>query len=63
MDDPNLTMEEYIRLKEEKDHKRRKVFNWQTATHEKIRVDDDLHDLGSVESEFPAIVFNDMLTS
>ncbi|GKC46025.1 hypothetical protein Tco_1063747 [Tanacetum coccineum] len=63
MDDPNLTMEEYIRLEEEKDHKRKKVFNWQTTTHEKIRVDDDLHDLGSVESEFPAIVFNDMLTS
>ncbi|GKD73339.1 hypothetical protein Tco_1331621 [Tanacetum coccineum] len=38
MDDPNLTMEEYIRLEEEKARKRRKVFNWQTATYRKIKV-------------------------
>ncbi|GJT69185.1 hypothetical protein Tco_1028471 [Tanacetum coccineum] len=59
MDDPNLTMEEYIRLEEEKAHKHGKVFNWQTATYGKIRVDDDLHNLSSVEAEFPAIVIND----
>ncbi|GJT04903.1 hypothetical protein Tco_0839365 [Tanacetum coccineum] len=59
MDDPNLTMEEYIRLEEEKARKRGKVFNWQTATYEKIKVDDDLHDLSSMEAEFPAIVIND----
>ncbi|GJU75793.1 hypothetical protein Tco_1272863 [Tanacetum coccineum] len=58
MDDPNLTMEEYIRLEEEKAHKRRKVFNYQTATYGKIRVDDDLHNLSSMEAEFPAIVIN-----
>ncbi|GJY65468.1 hypothetical protein Tco_0467706 [Tanacetum coccineum] len=59
MDDPNLTIEEYIRLEEEKALKREKVFNWQTATYGKIRVDDDLHNLSSVEAEFPAIVIND----
>ncbi|GKB35274.1 hypothetical protein Tco_0880216 [Tanacetum coccineum] len=59
MDDLNLTMEEYIRLEEEEAHKRRKVFNWQTTTYGKIRVDDDLHNLSSVEAEFPAIVIND----
>ncbi|GJY64565.1 hypothetical protein Tco_0466025 [Tanacetum coccineum] len=59
MDDPNLTMEEYIKLEEEKAHKREKVFNWQTAIYGKIRVDDDLHNLSSVEAEFPAIVIND----
>ncbi|GKD34925.1 hypothetical protein Tco_1250434 [Tanacetum coccineum] len=37
MDDPNLTMEGYIRLEEEKVRKRGKVFNWQTATYGKIR--------------------------
>ncbi|GJV70771.1 hypothetical protein Tco_1490766, partial [Tanacetum coccineum] len=63
MEDPNLTMEEYIRIEEEKAHKREKVFNWQTATYGKIRVDDDLHNLSYVETEFPAIVFNDTLTS
>ncbi|GJZ26776.1 hypothetical protein Tco_0571029, partial [Tanacetum coccineum] len=33
MDDPNITMEEYIRLKEEKARKHGKVFNWETATY------------------------------
>ncbi|GKC42001.1 hypothetical protein Tco_1059723, partial [Tanacetum coccineum] len=59
MDNPNLTIEEYIRLEEEKARKHGKVFNWQTATYGKIRVDDDLHDLSSVEAEFPTIVIND----
>ncbi|GJV39255.1 hypothetical protein Tco_1417695 [Tanacetum coccineum] len=59
MDDPNMTMEEYIKLEEEKAHRRGRVFNWKTATYGKIRVDDDLHDLRSVEAEFPAIVIND----
>ncbi|GJU01223.1 hypothetical protein Tco_1111561 [Tanacetum coccineum] len=36
MDDPNITMEEYIRLEEEKARKRKKVFNWKTAKYEKI---------------------------
>ncbi|GJS67170.1 hypothetical protein Tco_0681734 [Tanacetum coccineum] len=31
MDDPNITMEEYIKLEEEKAQKRGKVFNWETA--------------------------------
>ncbi|GKF41526.1 hypothetical protein Tco_0124868, partial [Tanacetum coccineum] len=59
MDDPNMTMEEYIKLEEEKARRRGRVFNWQTATYGKIRIDDDLHDLSSVEAEFPAIVIND----
>ncbi|GJS60593.1 hypothetical protein Tco_0655377 [Tanacetum coccineum] len=36
-----------------------KVFNWKTATYGKIKVDDDLHSLSSIEAEFPAIVIND----
>ncbi|GJU79012.1 hypothetical protein Tco_1276082 [Tanacetum coccineum] len=62
MDDPNITMEEYIRLEEEKAHRCGKVFNWKTATYGKIWYDKDVHDLRSVETEFPAIVFNDSLT-
>ncbi|GKE84323.1 hypothetical protein Tco_1558065, partial [Tanacetum coccineum] len=62
-DDPNITMEEYIRLEEEKARRRGKVYNWETATYGKIWDNEDVHDLGSVETEFPAIVFNDMLTS
>ncbi|GKD52936.1 hypothetical protein Tco_1286323 [Tanacetum coccineum] len=61
MDDPDITMEEYNRLKEEKDRMRGKVYNWETATYCKIWDNEDVHDLGSVETEFPAIVFNDTL--
>ncbi|GKE95854.1 hypothetical protein Tco_1580709 [Tanacetum coccineum] len=63
MDDPNITMEEYIRLEEEKDRRSGRVYNWETATYGKIWYDEDVHDLRSVETEFPSIVFNDALTS
>ncbi|GJR70129.1 hypothetical protein Tco_0016194 [Tanacetum coccineum] len=33
MDDPNITMKEYIRLEEEKSRRRGKVYNWETATY------------------------------
>nr|GEZ20194.1 hypothetical protein [Tanacetum cinerariifolium] len=35
----------------------------ETAKHAKICYDEDVHDLRSVETEFPAIVLNDSLTS
>ncbi|GJU24327.1 hypothetical protein Tco_1162948 [Tanacetum coccineum] len=63
MDDPGITIEEYIRLEEEKARRRGKVYNWETATYGKIWDNEDVHDLRSVETEFPAIVFNDRLTS
>ncbi|GKA05788.1 hypothetical protein Tco_0684908 [Tanacetum coccineum] len=63
MDNPNITMEEYIRLKEEKARRRGKVYNRETAKHGKIWYDEDVHDLRSVETEFPAIFFNDELSS
>ncbi|GJZ62760.1 hypothetical protein Tco_0618897 [Tanacetum coccineum] len=62
MDHPNITMEEYIRLEEEKARRRGKVYNWETAMYGKIWDNEDVHDLGYVETEFPAIVFNDTLT-
>ncbi|GKA90404.1 hypothetical protein Tco_0812274 [Tanacetum coccineum] len=63
IDDPNITIEEYIRLEEEKARRRGKVYNWEIATYGKIWDNEDVHDLGSVETEFPSIVFNDTLTS
>nr|GEU56999.1 hypothetical protein [Tanacetum cinerariifolium] len=45
MDNPNITIEEYIRLEEEKAQKRRKVFNWKTAKYGKIWCDEDVRDL------------------
>ncbi|GKD55639.1 hypothetical protein Tco_1289026 [Tanacetum coccineum] len=63
MEDPNITMGEYIRLEEEKTRRHGKVYNWETATYGRIWYDDDVHDLRSVETEFSAIIFNDELTS
>ncbi|GKB02808.1 hypothetical protein Tco_0830897 [Tanacetum coccineum] len=63
IDDPNITMEEYTRLEEEKARRRGKVYNLETAMYGKIWYDEDVHDLRSVETEFPAIVFNDTLMS
>ncbi|GKC36088.1 hypothetical protein Tco_1048472, partial [Tanacetum coccineum] len=63
MDDPNITMEEYIRLEEEKAHRHGKVYNWEIDKYGKIWDNEDVHDLGSVETEFSSIVFNDTLTS
>ncbi|GKD16611.1 hypothetical protein Tco_1205769 [Tanacetum coccineum] len=56
-------MEEYIRREEEKASRCGKVYNWETATYGKIWYNEDVHDLRSVETEFPAIVLNDALTS
>ncbi|GJX50126.1 hypothetical protein Tco_0276971 [Tanacetum coccineum] len=53
MDDPNITMAEYIQLEEEKSHRRGQEFNWETATY----VSSDF------ENEFPAIMYTDALTS
>ncbi|GKB37253.1 hypothetical protein Tco_0882195, partial [Tanacetum coccineum] len=52
-----------IRLEEEKARKRGKVFNWETAKYGKIWYDEDIHNLRSVETEFPAIAFNDEVSS
>ncbi|GJS12799.1 putative ribonuclease H-like domain-containing protein [Tanacetum coccineum] len=63
MDNPNITMEEYIRLEEEKACRRGKVYNWETATYGKIWDNEDVYDFGFVEIEFLAVDFNDTLTS
>ncbi|GJU37029.1 hypothetical protein Tco_1185383 [Tanacetum coccineum] len=63
MDDPNITIEEYIRLEEEKSRRNGKVYNWETTTYGKIWYDNDIYDHRSVETEFLAIVFNDELKS
>nr|GFD21219.1 hypothetical protein [Tanacetum cinerariifolium] len=56
-------MEEYIRLEEEKACRHGKVYNWETAMYGKIWDNEDVHDLRSVETKFPTIIFNDTLTS
>ncbi|GJU05275.1 hypothetical protein Tco_1121705, partial [Tanacetum coccineum] len=63
MDDPNITMEVYIRIEEEKARRHGKVYNWETATYSRIWDNDKVHNLRFVETEFSAIVFNDTFTS
>ncbi|GJX23497.1 hypothetical protein Tco_0227942 [Tanacetum coccineum] len=53
MDDPNITMEEYIRLQEEKALRHGRTFNWQTATYGKVEYYEDEDDC--LTTEFPAI--------
>ncbi|GJT11537.1 hypothetical protein Tco_0858579 [Tanacetum coccineum] len=62
MDDPDITIGEYIRIEEEKARRRGHVYNWETATYGRIWYDEDVHYLRSFEKEFPAIVYNDALT-
>ncbi|GJR95643.1 hypothetical protein Tco_0267817 [Tanacetum coccineum] len=57
MNDPNITMEEYIRLEEEKALSRGETFNWQTATFGRIRHYYKEERFTNFEEEFPAIVF------
>ncbi|GKD21006.1 hypothetical protein Tco_1222709 [Tanacetum coccineum] len=39
MEDPNITIEEYIRLKEEKARRRGKMYNWETAMYAALSCD------------------------
>nr|GEW04538.1 RNA-directed DNA polymerase, eukaryota, nucleotide-binding alpha-beta plait domain protein [Tanacetum cinerariifolium] len=41
MDDPNITMKEYIRLEEEKARRNGKVYNWETDTYGKIWLEEE----------------------
>nr|GEW16719.1 hypothetical protein [Tanacetum cinerariifolium] len=77
MDEPNITMVEYIQLKEEKARRRGQEYNWETATYE-VSFDfeneyqaivynntatSELEVSIDFENEFPAIVYNDALNS
>ncbi|GJY39454.1 hypothetical protein Tco_0425818 [Tanacetum coccineum] len=62
MDDPNITMEEYIQLMADKARGRDQTFNWETATYGEVYCED--HDsFIDFETDFPAIVYNDASTS
>ncbi|GJW16583.1 hypothetical protein Tco_0024019 [Tanacetum coccineum] len=63
MEDPYITMEEYIQLEAEKAHRRGQTFNWETATYDKVRYFEDIDYFKDFETEFPAIVYKDALTS
>ncbi|GJU67064.1 hypothetical protein Tco_1253323 [Tanacetum coccineum] len=52
-----------LNISEEHKENRKERFKILTRMKNKIWYDEDVHDLRSVENEFPAIVFNDSLTS
>ncbi|GKC09881.1 hypothetical protein Tco_1001491, partial [Tanacetum coccineum] len=61
MDNPNITMEEYIRLEEEKARRQGRTFDWQTARYGKreyYEAEDD--SFTDVRTEYPAIVLDDI---
>ncbi|GKC33467.1 hypothetical protein Tco_1040761, partial [Tanacetum coccineum] len=60
MDNPDITMEEYIRLKEEKDQRRGETFNRQTTTFGKREHYYEEECFMNFEEEFPAIIFGKM---
>ncbi|GJT70044.1 hypothetical protein Tco_1029330 [Tanacetum coccineum] len=64
MDNPNITIEEYIRFEEEKARRHSQTFNWQTVTFEKVENYEDEDDCSiDFETEFSAIVFDNTLTT
>ncbi|GJZ89806.1 hypothetical protein Tco_0661733 [Tanacetum coccineum] len=62
MDDPNITMEEYIQLMNDKARGRDQMFNWETAMYGKVYCK-DLDSFIEFETDFPAIVYNDASSS
>ncbi|GKB58132.1 hypothetical protein Tco_0914318 [Tanacetum coccineum] len=62
MDDPNITIEEYIQLMADKARGCDKTFNWETAMYGEVYCK-DLDSFIDFETNFPAIVYNDTSTS
>nr|GEW02450.1 hypothetical protein [Tanacetum cinerariifolium] len=62
MDDPNITMKEYIQFMADIAQGRDQMFNWETATYSKEYCD-DLDSFTKFETDFPTIVYNDASTS
>ncbi|GJR37346.1 hypothetical protein Tco_1213030 [Tanacetum coccineum] len=62
MDDPNITMEEYIQLMADKARGCDQTFNWETTTYDKVYCK-DLDSFTDFETDFPVIIYNDASTS
>nr|GEV67091.1 hypothetical protein [Tanacetum cinerariifolium] len=63
MDDPNITMVEYIQIEEEKACRHVQKFNWEAATYGKVRYLEDIDYFKYFKNQFPDIVYNNALTS
>ncbi|GKD20283.1 hypothetical protein Tco_1221986 [Tanacetum coccineum] len=60
MGDTNITMEEYIKIKEEKAQRDGLVFNWQTAKFGRTEHYYEEECFSNFKEEFPAIVFGEI---
>nr|GEU41168.1 reverse transcriptase domain-containing protein [Tanacetum cinerariifolium] len=58
IDDPNIIMEEYIKLEEEKARRQGQTFNWQNATYGKMEYYKD-DSFTNLKTEYPTIVLDD----
>ncbi|GKD51670.1 hypothetical protein Tco_1280646, partial [Tanacetum coccineum] len=63
IDDPDITIKEYIQLEDEKARRRGQEFNWETATYGKVSYFEDIDYFKDFENEFQAIVYKDALAS
>ncbi|GKE14918.1 hypothetical protein Tco_1422495 [Tanacetum coccineum] len=61
MDDPNITMEEYIRLQDDLAQRHGQTFNLENATYGKEYCD-NLYFFTDFEADFPAIIYNNAST-
>ncbi|GKC41448.1 hypothetical protein Tco_1059170 [Tanacetum coccineum] len=62
MDDPNITMEEYIQIMADKARGYGQTSNWETATNDEVYCD-DLDSFTDFKTYFPTIVYNDASSS
>ncbi|GJX07025.1 hypothetical protein Tco_0194957 [Tanacetum coccineum] len=61
IDDPNITMEEYIRLEVEKAQRQGRTFDWKTARYGKTEYYENEDDsFTNLKTEYPAIFFDDI---
>ncbi|GJY16133.1 hypothetical protein Tco_0386555 [Tanacetum coccineum] len=63
MDNPDITIEEYIKLEAEKARRRGQTFNWENATYGKVRYCEDIDYFKDFETDFPTVVYKDALAS
>ncbi|GJR74998.1 hypothetical protein Tco_0087363 [Tanacetum coccineum] len=59
MDNPNITMEEYIEFEAEKAHRHAQTFKWETVTYGKVRYNEDIDYFKDFEIDFAATVYKD----
>ncbi|GJU96724.1 hypothetical protein Tco_1321480 [Tanacetum coccineum] len=63
MDNPDITLEEYIEVEAEKGRRRGQTFNWENATYGKVRYCEDIDYFKDFKIDLPSVVYKDALAS